>query len=93
MVRVHLQNLEIDGKALLHGTRVFSLLLDNGTLTIAKVVKSFDPIASINLLSIKVNNETIRNVEPHHLFKQTLEESFHQQKLSIQTHTGSKIHH
>jgi len=31
MARIHLQNLEVDGKALLHGTRVFALMLNNDT--------------------------------------------------------------
>jgi len=77
MVQVHLQNSETDGKILLQGTRVFLLLLDNETLTIAKVAKFFDPIASSNVLSIKVNTTTIKNVEAHHLFKQELQESFY----------------
>jgi len=76
MVRIYLQNPEINGKAPLCGTRVFALLINNEILMVAKVAKSFDPIASSNLLSFKINNDTIRNVESHHLFKQVLEESF-----------------
>jgi len=67
----------VDSKALLRGTRVFALLFNNNTLTIAKVAKTFDPIASSSLLSIKMNNKNIRNVESHHVFQKISKESFH----------------
>lgn len=76
MAKIHLQNPEEDGKALLRGTRIFAITLDNDALTIAKVAKSYDPLASSNLLTVKIHTDTIRDLESHQLFKTIVEESF-----------------
>ena len=76
MVKLHLKNPEQDGLALLHGTRVFVLNLDNDKPYIAKVAKSYDPLASSNLLSVKINSETIREFDANQLLKIVVDASF-----------------
>jgi hypothetical protein len=49
---VHLKKPEIDGNALLEGTRIFALELDEET-TVAKISRGFDSIVSNNDLIIK----------------------------------------
>ena len=47
LTRVHLKRPELDGNALLEGTRIFSLELDEET-TIAKISRGFDNLATNN---------------------------------------------
>lgn len=76
MAKIHLQHPEEDGKSLLQGTRIFAITLDNEALTVAKVAKSYDPLAPSNLLTVKIHTDTIRHLESHQLFKSIVEESF-----------------
>lgn len=76
MAKVHLKNPGKDEVALLSGKRVFVISLDNDTPTIAKIAKSYDPLASSSLLTVKINTEGIRDLEPHQLLKTVVEESF-----------------
>ena len=76
MVKLHLKNPEQDGLALLHGTRVFVITLDNDKPYIAKVAKSYDPLASSSLLSLKINSESIRDLDAQQLIKTVVESSF-----------------
>jgi hypothetical protein len=76
MAKIHLKNPVKDGVTLLSGKRVFVITLDNDTPTIAKIAKSYDPLASSSLLTIKINTEGIRDLEPHQLLKTVVEESF-----------------
>ena len=76
LAKIHLKHPSKDAMALLSGGRVFAISLDNDTLTIAKIAKSFDPIASSNLLTIKINTDNIRDLVAHQLFKAVVEESF-----------------
>lgn len=46
------------------------------TTTIAKVAKSYDPLAPSSLLSIKINSETIRDLDAQQLVKTVVESSF-----------------
>lgn len=54
----------------------FSITLDNDALTIAKVAKSYDPLVSSNLLTVKIHTENIRDLESHQLLQTIVEESF-----------------
>jgi hypothetical protein len=76
MVKLHLKLPEQDGLALLHGTRVFVISLDNDKPYIAKVAKSYDPLASSSLLSVKINSETIRELNAQQLLKIVVETNF-----------------
>lgn len=76
VVKLHLKNPEIDAIALLQGTRIFSILLDQDAPTIPKVAKSYDSLAPSSLLSIKIASETIKDLEAHHLIKVVVEDSF-----------------
>ena len=76
LAKIHLKYPSKDGIALLSGRRIFAITLDNDTLTIAKVAKSYDSLAPSNLLTIKVNMDNIRDLVAHQLFKTVVEESF-----------------
>ena len=76
MAKVHLKHPSKDGIALLSGKRIFAITLDNDALTIAKVAKTYDPLAPSNLLTVKINTDNIRELVAHQLFKTVVEESF-----------------
>ena len=76
MAKVHLKHPSKDGIALLSGGRIFAITLDNDVLTIAKVAKSYDPLAPSNQLTVKINTDNIRDLVAHQLFKAIVEESF-----------------
>lgn len=64
MVKLHLKYLETDGLALLHGTRVFAIPLDDDILTVAKITKSYDALAP--------NSGWLVTTSPEQLSKLTL---------------------
>jgi hypothetical protein len=76
MAKIHLKNPSKDGIALLKGRRIFAITLDNDALTIAKIAKSYDSLASSNLLTLKINTDNIRDLVAYQLFKTVVEESF-----------------
>lgn len=76
MVKLHLKHPELDGVALLHGTRTFAIQLDDNVTTIAKVAKSFDPLAPSSLLSVKFSSEAIRELDANQFLKEAVEDSF-----------------
>jgi hypothetical protein len=53
ITKIHLKRLEIEGNALLEGTRIFALELDEET-TIAKILRSFDRVAANNELTLQI---------------------------------------
>jgi hypothetical protein len=53
ITRIHLKRLEIDGNALLEGTRIFALELDEETI-IAKISRGFDSVAANDELTLKI---------------------------------------
>jgi hypothetical protein len=60
LMRTHLKRPEIDGNALLDGTRIFALELDEET-TVAKISRGFDNIASNDDLTLKVTSKSLYN--------------------------------
>ena len=76
MAKIYLKHPSKDGIALLSGKKIFAITLDNDALTIAKIAKVYDSLASSNLLTIKINTDNIRDLEAHQLFKTVVEESF-----------------
>ena len=79
LTRVHLKNPEIDGNALLDGTRIFALEIDEET-TIAKISRGFDTIAANDELTIKIISKSLINVPAHSLFEMVVRDSFHRSK-------------
>jgi hypothetical protein len=76
MIKLHLKHPEQDGLTLLQGTRVFAITLDNDMPTIAKTAKSYDPLASSSMFLVKINSETIRDLDAQQLIKIVVESSF-----------------
>ena len=76
LAKIHPKHPSKDGMALLSGRRIFTISLDNDALTIAKIAKSYDSLASSNQLTVKINTDNIRDLVAHQLFKTIVEESF-----------------
>jgi hypothetical protein len=74
--KIHLKNPSNDEMVLLRGGRIFAITLNGDTLTIAKIVKSYDSLVPSNLLTIKINTDNIRGLVAHQLYKIVVEESF-----------------
>ena len=68
MVKLHLKNPEKDGIAMLRGTRIFALQLDDDMLTIAKIAKGYDVLANSSLTSVRIDSDNIKTLEAHDLF-------------------------
>ena len=79
LIRVHLKNPEKDGNALLEGTRIFALELDEDT-TIAKISRGFDSIAANDDLTLKISSKTIANIPAYKLFEMVVRDSFRRSK-------------
>ena len=75
LTRVHLKNPETDGNALLEGTRIFALELDEDT-TIAKISRGFDAIAANDDLTLKISSKTIANMPAYALYEMMVRDSF-----------------
>lgn len=76
MVKLHLKNPEINAFALLHGIRPFVLELNDQKPVIAKIAKGYDIIAKSSLVSVRIDSDSIKTSEAHHLFKTIVEKSF-----------------
>ena len=79
LIHVHLKHPEKDGNALLEGTRIFALELDEDT-TIAKVSRGFDAIAANNDLTLKISSKSIANIPTYKLFELVVRDSFRRSK-------------
>lgn len=76
VVKLHLRNPEKDAIGLLKGIRVFAITLEDEILTVAKVAKSYDTIASSSLISLKIEGEELKTWEAHHLHREIVTDSF-----------------
>ena len=76
LAKTHLKNPNKDGMTLLRGGRIFAITLDDDTLTITKIAKSYDSLAPSNLLIIKISTDNIRDLVAHQLYKIIVEEKF-----------------
>ena len=76
MVKIHLRNPYPDAIDLLKGTKIFAIPLDEDTLTIAKISKSYDTIAPSSHTSLKIKGEQLKTWEAHHLLKSIVTDSF-----------------
>jgi hypothetical protein len=79
ITRVHLKNPETDGNALLEGTRIFALELDEET-TIAKIARGFDRVAANDELTLKITSKSMSSLPAHKLFESIIRESFKRNK-------------
>jgi hypothetical protein len=79
LTHVHLKRPELDGNALLEGTRIFALELDEET-TIAKVSRGFDAIAANVELTLKISSKSLPNLPTHKLFELMVRDSFKRNK-------------
>ena len=79
LIRIHLKKPEIDGNALLEGTRIFALELDEET-TVAKVSRGFDNIASNEDLTLKITSKSLSTIPSHKLFEMIVIDSFNRNK-------------
>jgi hypothetical protein len=75
IIRVHLKRPTIDGNALLNGTRVFALEIDEETI-VAKVSRGFDSIASNEDLTLKITSKSLSNLPSHKLLESIIRNSF-----------------
>ena len=75
LTRVHLKNPIIDGNALLEGTRIFALELNEET-TIAKISRGFDAIAANDELTLKISSKSLINVPAYQLLDVVVLDSF-----------------
>jgi hypothetical protein len=75
LTRVHLRTPEVDGNALLEGTRIFSLELTEET-TVAKVSRGFDNIAANDDLTLKVSSKSLPTMPSHKLFELVVRDNF-----------------
>jgi hypothetical protein len=72
LTRIHLKRPEIDGNALLDGTIIFALELDEET-TVAKISRGFDNIASNDDLILKVTSKSLSTIPSPHCLRGSLE--------------------
>jgi hypothetical protein len=79
IIRVHLKKPEVDGNALLEGTRIFTLELEEET-TVAKISRGFDSIAANDDLTIKITSKSLSTMPSHKLFELLVRDSFHRSK-------------
>jgi hypothetical protein len=79
LTRVHLKKLELDGNALLEGTRIFSLELDEET-TIAKISRRFYALVANNELTVKMSSKSLPNLPAYKLFELMVRDSFKRNK-------------
>jgi hypothetical protein len=79
ITRIHLKKPEIDDNALLEGTRIFALELEEET-TNAKISRGFDSIAANDKLTLKIANKLFLNVPAHRLYESIVRGSFKRSK-------------
>jgi hypothetical protein len=79
LTRVHLKTPEVDGNALLEGTRIFLLELDEET-TVAKVLRGFDNIAANDDLTLKVSSKSLPMLPSDKLFELIVKDNFRRSK-------------
>ena len=74
--KIHLKNIQEDGITLLQGTRPFIIRLPDNKLHRAKVCKSYDAIASSEMLSIKISSDSIKDETWFNVYDEIVREGF-----------------
>ena len=75
-IKLHLKNPKKDANDLLYGNRSFILKLDNITYCRDKAFKSFDSIAIVSLLSVKITSPTLKDEKWFLLYEEIVKYSF-----------------
>jgi hypothetical protein len=75
MTKVHLRNPTTNGNALLTGTRIFSLILDE-ELTIPKISKGYDSLTPNDLLTVTISSPNLSQMPPHEILTEIVVSSF-----------------
>ena len=79
IIKVYLKRPAIDGNALLVGTRIFALEIDEET-TVAKVSQGFHNIISNEDLTLKIPNKSLSTLPLHKFFESIIRDSFNRFK-------------
>jgi hypothetical protein len=74
--KIHLKNIQKNGITLLQGTRPFIIRLPDNKLHRAKVCKSYDTIASNEMLSINITSDIIKDETWYNVFDEVVTEGF-----------------
>lgn len=74
--KIHLKNVQEDGTNLLHGLRPFIIRLSDNKFHKGKICKSYDTIASSEMLSIKVTSDSLKDENWFTVFEEIIIESF-----------------
>ena len=74
--KVHLKNVQQDEVKLLQGLRPFIIRLSDNKMHRAKVCKSYDTIASSEMLSIKITSDTIKDESWFSVYEEIIREGF-----------------
>ena len=74
--KIHLKNVQEDGVKLLQGLRPFIIRLADNKLHRGKVCKSYDTIASSEMLSIKVTSDTLKDQNWYEVYEEIIIEGF-----------------
>ena len=74
--KIHLKNVQEDGVNLLQGLRPFIIRLSDNKFHRAKICKSYDTIASSEMLSIKVTSDTLKNESWFTVYEEVIMEGF-----------------
>ena len=74
--KVHLKNVQEDGYKLFQGLRPFIIRLSDNKMHKGKVCKSYDTIASSDMLSIKITSDTIKDESWFTVYEEIILKSF-----------------
>ena len=75
--KIHLKNIQEDGIPLLQGLRPFIIRLPDNKLHRGKVCKSYDSIASSEMLSVKITTDSIKDEPWYKVYDEVVNEGFH----------------
>ena len=84
--KIHLKNVQEDGVKLLQGLRPFIIRLSDNKMHKGKICKSYDTIASSEMLSIKITSDSIKDENWYAVYEEIIIEGF---KRGV---TTSKLH-
>ena len=74
--KIHLKNIHEDGIPLLQGLRPFIIRLPDNKFHRGKVSKSYDSIASSEMLSIKITSDSIKDETWYNIYEEVVNEGF-----------------
>ena len=74
--KIHLKNIHEDGIHILQGLRPFIIRLPDNKFHRGKVSKSYDSIASSEMLSIKITSDSIKDETWYNIYEEVVNEGF-----------------